>query len=80
MIPLFGPNARQYFIKELNERVIAANLRGITNTEYVRRGGDTFTTMLDIKNMARKAERFAMYEMDVKRKLMKAKENSDEGE
>ena len=67
MIPWFGPNAREYSVEELNERVISVNLRVAKNIEYVKNGGDTLSTMDEIKEMVRKAERSATYKIEMRK-------------
>lgn len=80
MIPWFSPNAHKYLINELNEQMISVNLQGITNIKYIKNKRDALSTMDDIKEMARNAEQAEKCKIEMRQKMNKIKENSDERE
>ena len=80
MIPWFGPSTREYSIDELNGWVISVNCRVATNIKYIKNGGDTLSTTEEIKEMVQKAKQAAIYEIEIRQKVSKIKENGNWGE
>ena len=52
----------------------------VTNTEYIKNGGDTLSKMYGIRERVWKDKEAATYKNETRKKLSKNKRNTNEGE